>query len=162
MTTKTTTRKKAPAKKKVPVRKKHAGGRPRIEIDWKLIEGLCEIQCTQSEIASVAGISVDTLVRSCPVDQNVSFAEFYKIYSENGKSSLRRAQFKKAMSGSVPMLIWMGKQLLGQRDKSDIDMTRKHTIHDFTDDELEIIARGENGDSDGIAPEAPEGSRTVN
>jgi hypothetical protein len=38
-------------------------GRPRIEFDRKVIEGLASIQCTDEEIAAVLGVSVDTLTR---------------------------------------------------------------------------------------------------
>ena len=35
---------------------------------------------------------------------------------EHAKISLRRMQFKSAEGGNVTMQIWLGKQLLGQRD----------------------------------------------
>jgi len=38
----------------------------------------------------------------------------------NLKVSLRRWQVRKARQGNVQMLIWLGKQLLGQRDKHDL------------------------------------------
>ena len=44
---------------------------------------------------------------------------------EVGKASLRSAQFKAALAGNATMLIWMGKQLLGQRDKLDHEVTGK-------------------------------------
>ena len=31
--------------------------------------------------------------------------------------SLRRMQFEKAQTGNTTMLIWLGKQMLGQKDK---------------------------------------------
>ena len=35
------------------------------------------------------------------------------------RTSLRRWQYEKAKDGNVAMLIWLGKQLLGQRDRID-------------------------------------------
>jgi hypothetical protein len=35
--------------------------RPRKQIDYKLVEKLGKIHCTQEEIAQVSGLSVDTL-----------------------------------------------------------------------------------------------------
>jgi hypothetical protein len=35
------------------------------------------------------------------------------------RTSLRRWQYMKAREGSIPMLIWLGKQYLEQRDKAD-------------------------------------------
>lgn len=33
------------------------------------------------------------------------------------KTSLRRLQWKKASEGNVAMLIWLGKQILGQKER---------------------------------------------
>jgi AraC-like DNA-binding protein len=92
-------------------------GRPKIEIDINLVKNLCEIQCTGEEIASVLGISYDTLERRIKENEGLSFADFYKKNSETGKMSLRRAMFKKAVGeGNVTMLIWLSKQHLGMKD----------------------------------------------
>jgi len=37
-----------------------------------------------------------------------------------GRTSLRQAQFKLALAGNATMQIWLGKQLLGQTDKTDL------------------------------------------
>ncbi len=44
-----------------------------------------------------------------------SFASVYKTYSEGGKSSLRRLQYKHAQRNPA-MCIWLGKNWLGQKD----------------------------------------------
>ena len=38
-------------------------GRPKFQIDYETVEKLANIQCTQQEIASFLGCSVDTLQR---------------------------------------------------------------------------------------------------
>ena len=38
-----------------------------------------------------------------------------------GKISLRRYQFRQAEKGNASLLIWLGKQYLGQTDKQEID-----------------------------------------
>ena len=50
-----------------------------------------------------------------------SFADYYKKMSAGGKISLRRKQMQIAMAGNVTMLIWCGKQFLGQKDKHEYD-----------------------------------------
>jgi hypothetical protein len=40
-----------------------------------------------------------------------------------GKVTLRRLQWDRAQAGSDTMLIWLGKQLLGQRDNTAVVMT---------------------------------------
>lgn len=88
---------------------KSKGGRPRKEVDAALIERMAAIHCTLDEMASITGVSVDTLGRR--------FAEPIKRGRARGKRSLRRHQYKLAKSGNATMLIWLGKQLLEQRDK---------------------------------------------
>lgn len=39
---------------------------------------------------------------------------------EQGKQRLRLVQLKSALGGNVVMMIWLGKQILGQRDKHEI------------------------------------------
>lgn len=95
-------------------------GRPKIEIDWKKVESLCAIHCTAEEIASILDISSDTLERRCKENHNISLAEYIRQKSANGKASLRRRQYKKAMEeGNTTMLIWLGKQWLGQTDRME-------------------------------------------
>jgi uncharacterized Zn finger protein len=95
-------------------------GRPKKEIDQRMFESLCEIQCTQAEICGVFDITDKTLTRWCQETYGESFSDIYKTKSGVGKISLRRLQFDKAKQGSVPMLIWLGKQYLGQSDKNEV------------------------------------------
>ncbi len=89
-------------------------GRPPLEIDESVVEKLASIHCTMEEIASVVGCSVDTLERR--------FAEVIKVAKDKGKSSLRRYQWEGAQKGNPAMLIWLGKQLLGQKDVSRVEL----------------------------------------
>ena len=83
--------------------------RPKFKIDYDMVEKLAGIQCTQQEIASFLGCSVDTLQR------DETFCGIYKKGMENGKMSLRRIQYKLAEKNPT-MAIWLGKQYLGQKD----------------------------------------------
>lgn len=107
-------------------------GRPKVEIDQKSFESLCSIQCTLSEIANFFKCSEDTIERWCKrtykdeAGNPITFAEAYKIYSVNGKISLRRWQFKMA-ERNVSMAIWLGKQLLGQKDAVDMSVETRES-----------------------------------
>jgi hypothetical protein len=48
-------------------------------------------------------------------EYNDTFSNIYKKYSDGGKMSLRRTQFKLAEKNAT-LSIWLGKQYLGQRD----------------------------------------------
>lgn len=87
-------------------------GRPKKEVDGKLVKDLASIFCTMNEIAAVVGCSVDTLERR--------YAEALKRGRETAKSSLRRLQWKAAKKGNTSILIWLGKNYLGQREPSMI------------------------------------------
>lgn len=82
--------------------------RPFLKLDEKLIEELAALNCTVNEIAAVCKCSNDTLERN--------YMEAIEAGRLRGKSSLRRAQWAAAKEGNPTMLIWLGKQLLGQRD----------------------------------------------
>jgi len=87
------------------------GGPKPAELSVDLIKDLASIHCTMEEMASILGTSVDTLERR--------YADIIKEAKANGKQSLRRLQWHAAQSGNVTMLIWLGKQLLNQREKSE-------------------------------------------
>jgi hypothetical protein len=96
------------------------------EEDHLRVIAMMRIQCTADEIAGVMGISVDTLDRRIKERGHAGFADLYKKHQSEGRTSLRRAQFKSAVEdGNPTMLIWLGKQTLGQRDKHEHEVTGK-------------------------------------
>ena len=98
--------------------------RPKKEIDYDLVKKLAEIQCTQEEISSILDISVRTLQR------DKEFGRIFNMSKESGKMWLKRWQFKRAEQGSDRMLIWLGKQYLGQRDV--IESNNTHEVEDLS------------------------------
>ena len=101
---------------------KNCGGRPRFNFSDKisLVRKLASIQCTDEEIAAGIGCSQDTLARGRKREPDFDAAILEG--RANGRMSLRRAQYRKAMEGNPAMLIWLGKQVLGQRENvGDID-----------------------------------------
>jgi hypothetical protein len=93
--------------------------RPHITLDYKTLDTLCKLQCTGEECASVLSIDYDTLNLGLKRDGHGGFTEYFKKIGEGGKASLRRLQWKSAESGNATMQIWLGKQYLGQTDKTD-------------------------------------------
>ena len=99
---------------------KNKGGRPKIIIDRTTFEGLCKIQATKNEICSVFSCDEKTLTRWCKETYNQGFSDVFPQKAEAGKASLRRLQFKAAETGNTTMLVWLGKQYLGQTDKNEL------------------------------------------
>ena len=109
---------KRPAVKKA----KNKGGRPKIDIDYKTLDKLCGIQCTGEECAAILGISYEHLNNQLKRDGNGGFLDYFKQKGAQGKMSLRRKQYEVATSGNPTMLIWLGKQWLGQAEKQETEV----------------------------------------
>ena len=85
-------------------------GRPLKEIDEAQVRRLCEIQCTDEEIAAFFDVHVNTI-------QNRFCGQLYG-WRYFGHSSLRRAQWKKGVEdGDTVMLKHLGKVFLKQGDE---------------------------------------------
>jgi hypothetical protein len=93
-------------------------GPPKKIFLWEQFEGLCEIQCTQSEICSVLKLHKQTLAIKIQEMYGEDYCTVYKRFSEGGHASLRRSQFKMSQKNCA-MAIWLGKQWLGQKDHND-------------------------------------------
>lgn len=114
-------------------------GRPKITIDERQFETLCRIHCTLEEIALVNNCSEDTIERWCKETyknengEPMTFSEVYQKFSAEGKSSLRRWQIRSAENGNTAMLIWLGKQYLGQKETQDIQITNNVAQEKFAE-----------------------------
>lgn len=98
------------------------------EQEFQKVKNLCAIQCTGEEVAAVMGVDYDTLNRLLRDKYGMQFGEFYKIHSSEGRASLRRSQWKAAEKGNSALLVWLGKQYLGQTDKIENNNMEKVTI----------------------------------
>jgi len=105
-------------------------GRPNIEFNWEEMEKLCIIQATCREIALWFQCHEDTVERAVKKKFGINFAQWVAQKHVKGKVSLRRRQHEVAHNGSVAMLIWLGKQHLGQADKSET-VNENLTVHTF-------------------------------
>jgi len=91
-------------------------GRPKkYNIDTEQVEKLAGLGCSNTEIASFFGVGEHVIRKS--------YAEFLEKGRDKGKIRLRQWQMKAAERGNVAMLIWLGKQMLGQSDKQEITTT---------------------------------------
>ena len=88
------------------------------EAGKNIIKNLAAIMCTEEEIASVLETTVEVLHNR---ENGEAFSELMKNGKEEGKASLRRAQFKLA-ERNPSMAIWLGKQYLGQKDSTETEV----------------------------------------
>lgn len=83
-------------------------GRNKRVVDPLQVETYAQLGCKETEIARLVSIDRDTL--------RYNFAEELERGKANLKMSLRRKQVEVALTGNVAMLIWLGKNILGQGD----------------------------------------------
>lgn len=88
---------------------------------------LCGCFATRDEVCATFGVSPKTLNRlinehlhdeiAPDSDEPVSFQDAFQTYSAAARGSLRSKQFELAMNGDKTMLIFLGKNYLGQTDR---------------------------------------------
>lgn len=105
--------------------------RPLKPISEAQVYKLARIGCTNEEIAAITDCSADTIERR--------FAGALRKGRQKMKMSLRRMQYRVASTGDKTMLIWLGKQYLGQKEAVPpaVDLTK------FNVEQLQRIAAGE-------------------
>lgn len=122
------------------------GGKVKIVWDesyFKQFESLCKIQCTKSEICNILDIDDETLDVKLMEHYGEGYSTLYKKFSDGGKMSLRRAQFKNALDGSNSMLIWLGKQYLGQSEKIiNVDIDKQEAEAQALLSNIQDMAKG--------------------
>tara|TARA_Y100001963_G_scaffold123691_1_gene173891 strand:+ start:906 stop:1241 length:336 start_codon:yes stop_codon:yes gene_type:complete len=97
--------------------KKKPVGRPKKhDIPFDKVEQLASFGCTNIEIASYFGCD-ESLLRK-------NYSEYLAKGRDKGKIRLRQLQWQAAEKGSHTMLIWLGKQILGQTDKSEVELVK--------------------------------------
>jgi hypothetical protein len=97
--------------------------RPQADINWDLVAEYLEAGCSGAEIASMIGVSAPTLYDRCQIDNGLMFSEYSQQKREKGDSLLRKVQFEAAIKDKDrTMLIWLGKQRLGQKEKAEQDI----------------------------------------
>ena len=93
-------------------------GRPQKEIDKMQLENLLAIpMCYADQAANVLNVSIDTLERFIRQEYQCTFAVLKAQKVDNTRMRLGAKQLDVALKGSIPMLIFLGKQYLNQSDK---------------------------------------------
>ncbi len=101
--------------------------RPKKEISAVQVYKLAKMHNTNEEIAEFFGCSTDTVERRFAGELAKGRAE--------GKQRLRKLQWIAAEKGNVIMQIWLGKQYLGQKDKSEVEQTNREIKIEISKDD---------------------------
>jgi hypothetical protein len=87
-------------------------GRPKIEIPEDAVYKLARLGATNTDIADFYGCDETTIRKRFP--------EILAKGRAERRNTLRQWQWDAAQAGNVTMLIWLGKQDLGQSDRADV------------------------------------------
>lgn len=110
-----------------PVRHDGTPIRPEIVFDMEELEKLCVMQCTLAEIAAWFSCSESAIDKRRARD--VEFKAVMERGYAKGRISVRRKQIQilesvdkdgRPTAGAATMGVWLGKNILGQRDAPDI------------------------------------------
>lgn len=104
-------------------------GRHNIPVPPDEVELMARIGCTDREIAEHFGIKDETLRRN--------FVDYLVKGRSELKQRLRQAQLKVAFEGNPTMLIWLGRNILGQNETVASNSKEILPFTDDLDDEVE-------------------------
>ena len=103
---------------------------PEIRKQVELFGSLC---AAHTEMAHWFGVTVRTIENYMSEklddekpDNIDTFFRVYKKAQADAKTSLRRVQMNKALEGDNTLLVWLGKQLLDQKDKREDDVRNRY------------------------------------
>jgi hypothetical protein len=131
------------------------GGRPPTPIDLDVVRRAAGIGATVDEIAAVLGVPRRTLYDRMEQDPEIQHA--LDEGRDQGRITLRRLQWQQAHAGNATMLIWLGKQLLGQRDKHEVEQSGAQTLQLAHLMAARSFSAQLHGELIEAAPEPPEG-----
>jgi len=114
------------------VERKGKKGRPLLNIKADEVVALAKLGATNIEIAEFFGCSDDTIVNR--------FSKNLIQGRAARKIKLREWQWRAAEAGNVTMLIFLGKAILGQSEKSEVTvkgrMYQNKALEEMSDEEL--------------------------
>lgn len=93
----------------------HPGGRPRLEFNLKHVEYFGKLGLSFQDMAALLECDIHT-VSDYMNDQDSKFSKSYKRGAARTSEKIRARQIQLALDGHPTMLIWVGKNWLGQVD----------------------------------------------
>lgn len=92
-------------------------GAPRKEINWEVVDAVLQYKASLIDVADLCDVHPDTLKNRIKEKYDMNFKEYRDKKMSKMRLKLSQKQFEIAMRGNVRMLIWLGKQYLGQSEK---------------------------------------------
>ncbi len=118
-------------------------GRPPTEsakIDKDELEKLMKLNLSEQEVSDWFDVQPKTLIRFVNKEFGCTFVQLRNKGFVRTKAAIKRAQIENALKGNTVLLIWLGKQYLGQSDK--IEQTIElgdRPARELSDEELDRL-----------------------
>lgn len=93
----------------------------KVIIDWKVLDAILQFKPSREDCCSILNCSDTKLETSIRKKYDMTFREYRNFRMGRTRVKLAQKQFDVAMSGNTTMLIWLGKNWLGQKDLPDDD-----------------------------------------
>ena len=119
-------------------------GRPPIETDLKQAELFGKFKATHATMAEWYGCCTKTIDRLMSPSNEIEtkFCLCYKKGLSSAKMTLSEAQFRNATENdNATMQVWLGKQMLNQTDKQEIESKNLNLNTEVPEDQSEEVAK---------------------
>ena len=97
------------------------------EVNWKEVEKRIEAGNSAKQIAASIPVEINTFYDRFKLEYGNSFADYADTFRSRGPANIAFVQYMKALGGSIPMLILLGKEWLkqGQEEETFKSLLRK-------------------------------------
>lgn len=112
--------------KKAGKRQLKKTGRPPKEFteeQWRTFDIMCQAGVLEAWICNALGVTEKTLTRIVKDHTGLSFSQYRNQKKDLGNSLVLAKQLELCLKGDRTMLIWWGKQYLGQSDRHEATVT---------------------------------------
>jgi len=106
-------------------------GRPRKKIDWDEVDKMLSMGALGTEVAAYFDMHAVTFYDRVQAEKGVDFTQYCSQKHSRRDLSLRLKQFQLAMDGNTTMLVFLGKALLNQTEKQEVDFRINISMLDY-------------------------------
>ena len=109
--------------------------------NFKELDRMLESGGTGVQAAARFGVHPETLYDSVKRETGIDFSAYKREKQSSGEMLLKQAQFINAMQGNSTLQIWLGKQMLGQKDNPDAEHEFNGQLSQFLDKLMKLDAK---------------------
>lgn len=132
-------KKKSPSQE-VPKKKNKPGRKPKV-IDWEMVDKLLVMGCNAREIAGNFDLTDERFCERFYEHHKVFITEYSAKKRSMGHSILRAKQFQRAIKGNTQLLIFLGKNVLGQSENPRNEEVPLDSVLDSENENMELKAK---------------------